>query len=157
MYFADMVSKSANYCFTNQANNVGFLLLCEVALGEMNLLKNAQYMDKAPGNCLSTKGEGLTGPDPKEFVTLPNGCVVPAGKPIKTEASSSLLYNEFIVYESETTENSSDRHARRVSLPCSSLTCVVCVWVFVRACACSVAQIRMKYLLKVKFNYQGRW
>ncbi len=33
VYFADMVSKSANYCFTNATNNTGLMLLCEVALG----------------------------------------------------------------------------------------------------------------------------
>ena len=36
VYFADMVSKSANYCFTNKQNNTGLMLLCEVALGECN-------------------------------------------------------------------------------------------------------------------------
>lgn len=35
IYFADMVSKSANYCCTNKNNNVGLMLLCEVALGNM--------------------------------------------------------------------------------------------------------------------------
>lgn len=35
IYFADMVSKSANYCFTNSTDNTGLMLLCEVALGEM--------------------------------------------------------------------------------------------------------------------------
>jgi len=35
IYFADMVSKSANYCYTSPANSRGFLLLCEVALGKM--------------------------------------------------------------------------------------------------------------------------
>ena len=30
-----MVSKSANYCFTNHRDNTGVLLLCEVALGDM--------------------------------------------------------------------------------------------------------------------------
>lgn len=28
VYFADMVTKSANYCFTSRENNVGMLLLC---------------------------------------------------------------------------------------------------------------------------------
>lgn len=28
VYFADMVSKSANYCFTNPSSNTGLLLLC---------------------------------------------------------------------------------------------------------------------------------
>ncbi|KAM7298231.1 poly [ADP-ribose] polymerase 1 [Ixodes scapularis] len=35
IYFADMVSKSANYCCTSPSNPVGLLLLCEVALGNM--------------------------------------------------------------------------------------------------------------------------
>lgn len=33
VYFADMVTKSANYCFTSRENNTGLMLLCEVALG----------------------------------------------------------------------------------------------------------------------------
>ena len=36
VYFADMVSKSANYCGTSKLNDVGMLLLCDVALGDMN-------------------------------------------------------------------------------------------------------------------------
>ena len=36
VYFADMVTKSANYCFASRGNDVGLMLLCEVALGEMN-------------------------------------------------------------------------------------------------------------------------
>ena len=35
IYFADMVSKSANYCWTSQNNPIGFVLLSEVALGNM--------------------------------------------------------------------------------------------------------------------------
>ena len=35
VYFADMVSKSANYCCTTRSNNTGLLLLCDVALGDM--------------------------------------------------------------------------------------------------------------------------
>lgn len=35
VYFADMVSKSANYCWTSRDNPIGMMLLCEVALGEM--------------------------------------------------------------------------------------------------------------------------
>ena len=43
VYFADMVTKSANYCFTNKDNNVGLLLLCEVALGDMNELYQVRW------------------------------------------------------------------------------------------------------------------
>ena len=35
IYFADMVSKSANYCMVNNKDPYGYLLLCDVALGEM--------------------------------------------------------------------------------------------------------------------------
>ncbi|CAL1526877.1 unnamed protein product [Lymnaea stagnalis] len=35
VYFADMVSKSANYCRTSKTDNIGVLLLCDVALGNM--------------------------------------------------------------------------------------------------------------------------
>ena len=33
IYFADVVSKAANYCLPSRINNVGLMLLCEVALG----------------------------------------------------------------------------------------------------------------------------
>jgi hypothetical protein len=58
VYFADMVSKSANYCFTNPNNPQGLILLCEVALGEPNEKMNA---DIPPGKH-STKGVGKTYP-----------------------------------------------------------------------------------------------
>ena len=35
VYFADMVSKSANYCRTSKSDPLGIMLLCEVALGNM--------------------------------------------------------------------------------------------------------------------------
>merc|ERR1719391_993640 len=41
VYFADMSSKSANYCYATAKNPWGLLLLCEVALGKENELMNA--------------------------------------------------------------------------------------------------------------------
>lgn len=35
IYFADMVSKAANYCYVARQNDMGLLMLCEVALGHM--------------------------------------------------------------------------------------------------------------------------
>ena len=35
VYFADMVSKSANYCRTSKKDNVAIMILCDVALGNM--------------------------------------------------------------------------------------------------------------------------
>uniref|UniRef100_A0A3P9HMQ5 Poly [ADP-ribose] polymerase n=1 Tax=Oryzias latipes TaxID=8090 RepID=A0A3P9HMQ5_ORYLA len=123
IYFADMSSKSANYCFANQSNHVGLLLLCEVALGDCNELLDADYeANNLPAGKHSTKGLGQTAPDPKNSVTL-DGVTVPMGPGVKTGAANSsgysLLYNEFIVY--------------------------------------SPAQTRMRYLLRIQFNYSSLW
>lgn len=42
VYFADLVSKSAQYCFTDKKNPVGLMLLSEVALGDVYELTMAQ-------------------------------------------------------------------------------------------------------------------
>ena len=48
----------------------------------------------------SVKGIGRSEPNPKSNITLENGCVVPTGKLIESKEgkNSSLLYNEYIVY-----------------------------------------------------------
>ncbi|KAJ8274754.1 hypothetical protein COCON_G00093790 [Conger conger] len=116
VYFADMVSKSANYCHTSQSDPVGLILLGEVALGNMHELKKASHITKLPKGKHSVKGLGRNAPDPSATVTL-DGVQVPLGKGINTNIEdTSLLYNEYIVYD--------------------------------------VAQVNLKYLLKIKFNYQ---
>ncbi|KAJ2995448.1 Poly [ADP-ribose] polymerase 2 [Globomyces sp. JEL0801] len=101
VYFADMVSKSANYCFTSRQNNVGILLLCEVALGKTNELFSADY-DAAQKlkttGCHSTLGVGRTKPDPKTFAKI-GDVTVPVGKPVDADlpAQAYLQYNEYIV------------------------------------------------------------
>lgn len=116
VYFADMVSKSANYCHTSQSDPVGLLLLGEVALGNMHELKKASHITKVPKGKHSVKGLGRTAPDPSATVTL-DGVQVPLGKGVNTNIDdTSLLYNEYIVYD--------------------------------------IAQVNLKYLLKIKFNYQ---
>ncbi|XP_018613580.1 poly [ADP-ribose] polymerase 2 isoform X1 [Scleropages formosus] len=103
IYFADMSSKSANYCYASQKNNTGLLLLCEVALGDCNELLTADYeASKLPVGKHSTKGLGQTAPDPRNAVVL-DGATVPLGPCMKTGVGQSggytLLYNEFIVYD----------------------------------------------------------
>ncbi|CAG9783197.1 unnamed protein product [Diatraea saccharalis] len=116
IYFADMVSKSANYCYTNANNNVGLLLLCEVALGNMKECTRAENWSKPPKGMHSVWGVGRTQPDPSQFHTAPDGTLVPLGPPQTNPVNTSLLYNEFIVYD--------------------------------------VAQVNVKYLLQVKFNFK---
>ncbi|XP_055820813.1 poly [ADP-ribose] polymerase 2 isoform X2 [Solanum dulcamara] len=102
VYFADMFSKSANYCYASSAAKNGVLLLCEVALGDMNELLSANYdADKLPSGKLSTKGVGATAPDFKESQILEDGVIVPLGNPKKQRKQGSLMYNEYIVYNVE--------------------------------------------------------
>ncbi|KAL9685807.1 hypothetical protein QQ045_023261 [Rhodiola kirilowii] len=100
VYFADMFSKSANYCYANNSVTSGVLLLCEVALGDMEELLSANYnADQLPTGKLSTKGVGATAPDISEGRTFEDGTIVPLGKPKQQSSSKvSLLYNEYIVY-----------------------------------------------------------
>ncbi|GMH02358.1 hypothetical protein Nepgr_004197 [Nepenthes gracilis] len=100
VYFADMVSKSAQYCCTDRKNPVGLMLLSEVALGEVYELKKAKYMDKPPKGKHSTKGLGKTVPQESEFEKWKDEVVVPCGKPVDARVKTSeLMYNEYIVYD----------------------------------------------------------
>lgn len=100
IYFADMVSKSANYCFTSRANPTGLLLLSEVALGNMQEFKNAHYVEKLAQGKHSVKGIGQTFPDPNYVHKREDGVEIPYGKPVKDPSvKSALLYNEYIVYD----------------------------------------------------------
>ncbi|CAG9313563.1 unnamed protein product [Blepharisma stoltei] len=99
VYFADMVSKSANYCFTSRDNNIGCMLLCQVAIGTPSEKFFADYnAANLPAGCHSTKGCGKTAPPETSYVDL-EGCKVPAGAGQPTNTQGSLLYNEFIVYD----------------------------------------------------------
>uniref|UniRef100_A0A0D3ASC2 Poly [ADP-ribose] polymerase n=1 Tax=Brassica oleracea var. oleracea TaxID=109376 RepID=A0A0D3ASC2_BRAOL len=103
VYFADMFSKSANYCYANTGSNDGVLLLCEVALGDVNELIYPDYeADNLPTGKLSTKGVGKTATNSSEAKTLEEGVVVPLGKPEDHSSTMGmLLYNEYIVYNTE--------------------------------------------------------
>ena len=100
VYFADMSSKSANYCFANSGSSTGVMLLCDVALGKQYELTAAEY--NAASACRnsradSTYGKGKTAPDPAGTVPLPAdpAVKVPMGVGGKTNVErSSLLYNE---------------------------------------------------------------
>uniref|UniRef100_A0A0M3KB07 Poly [ADP-ribose] polymerase n=1 Tax=Anisakis simplex TaxID=6269 RepID=A0A0M3KB07_ANISI len=93
VYFADMVSKSANYCYA--MNKEGLLLLCDVALGEMQEETQAKCITKLKKGKHSCKGVGRTIPDPEGAYVTEEGVTIPMGKPIKTKRKDlSLLYNE---------------------------------------------------------------
>lgn len=102
IYFADRVSKSANYCFPSRSTKKakGLLLLSEVALGKCYERLSADYIEKLPPGYHSTKGVGRTAPG--AFTTMDDGVIVPMGDSITTsDKPSTLLYNEFIVYNTD--------------------------------------------------------
>ncbi|CUE97655.1 poly (ADP-ribose) polymerase, putative [Bodo saltans] len=100
IYFADVCSKSANYCNTTPANNNGCLLLCEVALGTTKDYTSAMYMDKPQPGTHSTRGLGRMSPDESGAIMV-DGVKWPCGKMIDTPGvgHTSLLYPEYIVYD----------------------------------------------------------
>lgn len=106
IYFADMSSKAANYCMTDPTNNVGLLLLCEVALGKMHeIFESDPNLPKGlPEGCDSVKGVGKSMTDPKTHTKIEDNLVVPIGKQVPNKrVKSQLLYNEFVVYQESQT------------------------------------------------------
>ncbi|CAH8871033.1 unnamed protein product [Trichobilharzia szidati] len=121
VYFADCSSKSANYVYPTQLQNVGLMLACEVSLGKQRELYRAcsNVTDSLSG-FNSVKGVGKWRTTQDTWKTLDDGVVVPCGKlteaPEPEAKQCVLLYNEYIVYH--------------------------------------VNQIRLRYLLKVKFKFR---
>lgn len=97
IYFADSSSKSAGYISANM-DGVGFMLLCEVALGNSHKNVNAHNYLKAPDGFHSVMGCGRWQPDTETHVIKDDGLIIPIGKLEEKEPSNYLLYNEYIVY-----------------------------------------------------------
>ena len=101
VYFADIVSKSAQYCYTSTRQPTGLMLICEVALGGVNEKTSADYEASAlPKGKHCTKGLGRQEPDKRKQHVMSNGAVVPLGKLKDTKVTGShLRFNEYIVYD----------------------------------------------------------
>ncbi|XP_029470799.1 poly [ADP-ribose] polymerase 2 [Rhinatrema bivittatum] len=104
IYFADMSSKSANYCFASREKDIGLLVLSEVALGDINEMLEADYEAENHLNGKhSTKGLGRVAPESCNSVTL-HGATIPLGPVKETQVINpngyTLNYNEYIVYDS---------------------------------------------------------
>ncbi|KAH7883960.1 poly polymerase catalytic domain-containing protein [Phlebopus sp. FC_14] len=108
VYFADMMSKSANYCHAYLSDNIGVLLLCEVAVKPFFEQTGANYnadTDCKKYNKRATKGIGRTQPtqwqDAGEALenTALTGCHMPKGTASDVSTPGGYLqYNEYIVY-----------------------------------------------------------
>ncbi|EJD55242.1 PARP-domain-containing protein [Auricularia subglabra TFB-10046 SS5] len=107
-YLADMMSKSANYCYSHLSNNTGLMLLCESAVEPFLELNDADYnADQACKSAkkVATKGIGRTQPvgwqDAGETLGWDDlkGCVMPKGQAEDVNPPGAYLqYNEYIVY-----------------------------------------------------------
>jgi hypothetical protein len=106
VYFSDVFVKSQGYTRSNMSDGEVYLLLCEVALGNMSEHLQAKYMEVAAGGTQSTKGCGRTGPDfGKPLYVTYDGIKIPLQDVIQyptkvngTHIYHSLNYNEYIVY-----------------------------------------------------------
>lgn len=99
VYFADTL-KSFNYTRANQTNDIGCMLLGEVALGTSLEKDNADYyinktsLEKV--GCQSTKGLGRWEPGSTKTI---NGVKIPNGPIKEVRNKANLRYNEFIIYD----------------------------------------------------------
>ncbi|CAL8092502.1 unnamed protein product [Orchesella dallaii] len=105
IYFADRVSKSANYSSCGRVSETkGYLLLCDVLVGQAYQALTANNMYTSPPvNCDSVMGNGQNIPNLVENVNF-NGSCVPLGKTVVSNfllRSCPLLYNEYVIYNPE--------------------------------------------------------
>ncbi|KAI0369996.1 PARP-domain-containing protein [Pilatotrama ljubarskyi] len=109
VYFADVMSKSANYCHAYLSDNTGLLLLCEVAAKPFYEQHQANYNadeDCKKAGARSTKGLGRSQPgdwqDAGAALNNPElrGCHMPKGPAVNVnDPGVYLQYNEYIVYD----------------------------------------------------------
>jgi len=102
-YFSNMFSKSLGYTRYDSSNKYACLSLSEVALGTQHMCTRAEYDIDGKKlehlGCHSTYGMGKTTVDTK--YKFDDRIVVPCGDICGTNIDTTLLYDEFIVYNVE--------------------------------------------------------
>lgn len=104
IYFASENGKSAGYVGTTQVQkkNIGIMFLNEVVLGkEHHITRDDPSFIKPPSGFDCVIAQGMTEPDPKfdKAIDLDGKkVIVPQGKPISTNISSSFSQSEYLVY-----------------------------------------------------------
>jgi len=99
-YYSSCCTKSFNYCNSNASNNIGTLILSEVALGKQYDRVNAEHVTVDTLNkkyCHSTKGVGQY-ESLESTVVLMDDVKVPIGPLKLVNKKNTLYYNEYIVY-----------------------------------------------------------
>lgn len=116
VYFSDIFNKCFQYSKTSNYNRFTgefvkkppkqYMFLCEVVLGKMKKLLNAQNVTDLPNEEFqSVMGYGRVGPNPRGNIYMSNGCIIPLGNltsnpPLAGAGGEnfSLQYNEYVVY-----------------------------------------------------------
>jgi len=107
IYLADVCTKAANYCMSTKENPEILLLLCEVALGNMQPVYSAKSFKKPNNGYHSVNGVGKMCPDPEQSriceEIVGEKAKIDMGKIIENpnlkNMKSELIYNEYIVYD----------------------------------------------------------
>ena len=105
-YFADSISKSFNYCRPETTDNIGFVVLCEVAMGSNpHVVQRATFDNRPPTEYTSriALGTNTPGADASQFIETKSckNVSVPCGKlkSANLNGFSGFRYNEFVVYD----------------------------------------------------------
>lgn len=103
VYFADMASKSIEYCHPTKEEPYALLALCEVALGRPFQIAHTKFVTKEDldeNHYHSVKGCGELGPDPAFNKELDDGTIIALGPEAEMGVlRSELTHNEFVVYD----------------------------------------------------------
>jgi len=111
LYMASENGKSSGYVGTTgdssrwgHSAGIGYMFLCEVALGKENEIKqNNSSLKSAPTGYECVVARGRTEPDPSKDTKMTfdgNEVVVPQGKPIQTKwTDSDFQQSEYLVYK----------------------------------------------------------
>lgn len=96
IYFADVISKAANYCLSTPNNNVGLMLLCEVALGQTQDLyfANGNIAGLPNENQQSVRACGAT--FPTQYSRVDN-VYIASGNLCRAQFPTALHYNEYVI------------------------------------------------------------
>lgn len=100
IYFADMLNKSAAYCYAEETNNTGLALLCQVALGNSQECYEGDHKIKLREGFQSVKGVGKSQPNPDQKYIRDDGVEIPFGEQEQQENITSALHrNEYVIYD----------------------------------------------------------
>eukprot|EP00033_Pygsuia_biforma_P002755 GCRY01003044.1.p1 GENE.GCRY01003044.1~~GCRY01003044.1.p1 ORF type:complete len:802 (-),score=261.54 GCRY01003044.1:417-2822(-) len=106
LYFANMASKSVQYCRPSVLRSKGLILVSEVALQAEYEVRTPEYMDVPPAGYHSVHAVGEVRPDPAKRIVLPDNVHVYPAKPapsshLRKEVQSCILEDEYVVFRND--------------------------------------------------------